>query len=186
MDTYKREYPLLSLCGLNCGLCPRYHTKRTSRCPGCGGEAFYEKHPSCGVVSCAKGHGGVQFCSLCAEYPCKKYYDSEKIKDSFITKQRQLADFEKLRRIGLAAYRTELGEKMEILRHLLDVYDGGRRKNFYCLAVNLLELADIKDVMAQIDAGLSSDAAPKEEAAAAVRLFGEMADKRAVLLELRK
>ncbi|MDR2444915.1 MAG: DUF3795 domain-containing protein, partial [Spirochaetaceae bacterium] len=120
MDTYTREYPLLSLCGLNCGLCPRYHTRGTSRCPGCGGEAFYEKHPPCGVISCAKRHGGVPFCYLCGEYPCKKYYDSKKITDSFITKQRQLADFEKVREIGLEAYQAELGEKMGILQCLLD------------------------------------------------------------------
>jgi hypothetical protein len=138
------------------------------------------------VISCARRHGEVQFCYLCAEYPCKKYYDSEKIRDSFITKQRQLAGFEKAREIGLEAYRVELGEKMGTLQRLQDGFDDGQRKNFYCLAINLLELADIKDVMVRIDAGISPDAVPKEKAVAAIRLFREMADKRGVLLELRR
>jgi hypothetical protein len=33
MKEYYRNYPLFSLCGLNCGLCPRYHTQGESKCP---------------------------------------------------------------------------------------------------------------------------------------------------------
>jgi hypothetical protein len=35
------------------------------------------------------------------------------------------------------------------LERLLADFDDGRRKNFFCLAVNLLELPDIREVMAQ-------------------------------------
>jgi hypothetical protein len=159
-----------------------------SKCPGCGGVATgtYEFVAHCGVNSCAKRHGGIEYCYLCEEYPCKKYYDSEKIKDSFITKQRQLADFQKVKEIGLAAYQAELKEKVSILERLLADFDDGRRKNFFCLAVNLLELSDIKGVMAQLDAETKPDSQPKEKAAVAVLLLLEMADSRKVTLELRK
>jgi hypothetical protein len=125
-----------------------------SKCPGCGGVATgtYEFVAHCGVNSCAKRHGGIEYCYLCEEYPCKKYYDSEKIKDSFITKQRQIIDFQKIKEIGLAAYQAELNEKVRILERLLADFDDGRRKNFFCLAVNLLELVDVKGVMVQLDA----------------------------------
>jgi hypothetical protein len=186
MESYTREYPLFSLCGLNCGLCPRYHTKGVSKCPGCGGEAFYERHPPCGVISCAGRHGGVEYCCLCEEYPCEKYYASEKIKDSFITKQRQLADFQKVKEIGLAAYQAELTEKVGILERLLAEFDDGRRKNLFCLAVNLLELADVKDVMARLGTEITPDATPKEKAALTADMFRQKADERNVRLELRK
>ncbi|HCP15088.1 MAG TPA: hypothetical protein DIT32_04865, partial [Peptococcaceae bacterium] len=62
MKEYVRAYPLFSLCGLNCGLCPRYHTEGESRCPGCGGPAFHLKHPSCAVITCSRKHGGVEHC----------------------------------------------------------------------------------------------------------------------------
>jgi len=52
MKEYKREYPLFSLCGLNCGLCPKYHTNGESKCPGCGGTDFTLKHPPCKVIRC--------------------------------------------------------------------------------------------------------------------------------------
>jgi hypothetical protein len=186
MAAYTREYPLFSLCGLNCGLCPRYHTRGTSKCPGCGGKAFYEKHPPCGVISCAGRHGGIEYCCQCDAYPCKNYYDSEKIRDSFITKQRQLADFEKAQKIGLDAYQAELNEKLGILQQLLNDYDDGRRKNFFCLAVNLLDLTDIKDVLAHLNEAIALDAAPKEKALLVLRMFQEKAKEREISLELRK
>jgi hypothetical protein len=159
-----------------------------SKCPGCGGVATgtYEFVAHCGVNSCAKRHGGIEYCYLCEEYPCKKYYDSEKIRDSFITKQRQLADFQKVKEIGLAAYQAELNEKVSILERLLADFDDGRRKNFFCLAVNLLELLDIREIMAQLDAEAKPDSPPKEKAAVAVLLLQEMADSRKIALELRK
>jgi hypothetical protein len=124
--------------------------------------------------------------SYIREYPCKKYYDSENIKDSFITKQHQLADSQKVREIGLAAYQAELEEKVGIVERLLADFDDGRRKNFFCLAVNLLELTDVRDVMVQLGAELPPDAAPKEKATRAVGLFRQKADEQNILLELRK
>jgi hypothetical protein len=188
MTDYTRAYSLFSQCGLNCGLCPRYHTKGVSKCPGCGGVATgtHEFVTRCGVNSCAKRHGDVEYCYLCDEYPCKKYYDSEKIKDSFITKQRQLADFQKAKEIGLSAYQAELNEKVGILERLLADFDDGRRKSFFCLAVNMLELTDVKDVMARLGADITPDVTTKEKAALAAGLFRRKADERNIRLELRK
>jgi len=185
MKTAIREYPLLSLCGLNCGLCPRYYTDGTSKCPGCGGEAFCEKHPSCGVISCAKRHEGIQYCYLCNEYPCKKYYDSEKLVDSFITHQNQIKNFDQVKRIGLAAYQLELNEKVELLSYLLANYNDGRRKNFFCLAVNLLDLHDVRNVIAQIETECKPEYDVKEKSTIAIRLFQAMADKRNIMLKLK-
>ena len=185
MDNYTRKYPLLSLCGLNCGLCPRYHTDGTSKCPGCGGEAFYEKHPPCGVISCARRHGGIEYCYQCDEYPCKKYYKNGKIVDSFITKQNQLENFDRIKKIGLAACQAELNEKVEILHFLLNNYNDGRRKNFFCLAVNLLELQDVKNIMKRIAVETQPDNSIKEKSAIAAHLFEAMAGERNIILKLK-
>ena len=50
-------------------------------------------------------------------------------------------------RSDLTAYRAELEEKIKILHTLLDGYNDGRRKTFYCTAVALLDLDAIRDVM---------------------------------------
>ncbi len=47
-----RKYSTIGVCGLDCGLCPRYYTVGTSRCPGCCGPDFFNKHPSCSFITC--------------------------------------------------------------------------------------------------------------------------------------
>jgi hypothetical protein len=184
MEYQTRTYPLFSACGLNCGLCPRYHTDGKSKCPGCAGEGFSKVHPSCGVLSCCQ-RKGIEYCCLCEEYPCKKF-DGADSYDSFITHKNQFRDLKKAKQAGIEEYKTELNEKVGILEGLLKNYDDGRRKSFYCIAVNLLELEDVKTVINQIDSTVSSDSLLKEKAAAAVRLFEDMADKMGISLELRK
>lgn len=185
MKNYRRDFPEFAACGLNCGLCTRYHTDGTSRCPGCYGEGFNLKHPSCGIVSCTERHD-VQFCYACAEYPCKRY-EAPSESDSFITGKNVFADFEKAKTFGLDTYKAELDEKISILRRLLSEYNDGRKKSFYCTAVNLLPLADIKEIMETLQAdfgGLETDMKVKSARAAA--LLEEQAKKRDIKIELRR
>ena len=184
MEYQARKYPLFSACGLNCGLCPRYHTEGASRCPGCAGEGFQAVHPPCGVLSCCQ-RKGLEYCYLCGEYPCKKYDDAG-LSDSFITHKKQFHDLDKAKKIGIDAYAAELNQKVEILEELLKNYNDGRRKGFFCLAVNLLELYDIKQIMGQISSEIETNAPLKAKAAAVVRLFEKTADEKGVVLKLRK
>ena len=86
---------------------------------------------------------------MCADFPCKKY-DGADATDSFITHKHQFRDLEKATQIGMEAYEAELNEKVGILEELLEKYDDGRRKSFYCLGVNLLDIQDIQTIMEQI------------------------------------
>lgn len=183
MEYTQRQYPLFAACGLHCGLCPRYQTDGSSKCPSCAGEGFLTKHPSCGILSCCQRHG-LEYCFLCDEYPCKKYAGAD-LADSFIV-HNSLRNFDKAKNQGLGFYQSELDEKVEILQGLLENYNDGRRKNFYCVAVNLLELDDVKTVMDQIKKQIQPNDPMKEKSAAAVRLFQAMADKRSITLKLRK
>lgn len=184
MKYKQRQYPLFSVCGLNCGLCPGYHTDAVSKCPGCGDMDFSSKHPACGVLSCCQRHG-LEFCYLCKEYPCTKYEGADSF-DSFITHKNQFADSEKARKIGLDAYMTEQNTKVEILRYLLTNFNDGRRKSFFCIAVNLLDLQDLKIVKEQIKNEIEPDTTLKEKSAAVVRLLQTMAEKRNITLRLRR
>lgn len=184
MEYRTRKYPLFSACGLNCGLCSRYHTDGKSQCPGCAGENFSKKHPSCGILSCCQRHD-IEYCYLCDEYPCKKYTGAD-TSDSFITHQHQLSDFDKIKKTGLETYQSELNEKISILQKLLANYNDGRQKSFFCVAVNLLELQDVKYVMELISKNSKSEESIKEKSATAVRSFQYMASKRNIVLKLRK
>ena len=71
------------------------------------------------------------------QYPCEKYQQIDEY-DSFITHRRQKADLEKAMSIGIEQYNLEQQEKTQILSYLLSNYNDGRRKSFFCVAVNLL------------------------------------------------
>lgn len=184
MEYNQRKYPLFSACGLNCGLCPRYQMSGTSRCPGCSGEGFLTKHPTCGVLSCSQ-RKALEYCYECDEYPCKKYEGADQA-DSFITHMNQLRDLEKAKCMGIDAYMSEQKEKISILDKLLEGYDDGRRKGFFCLAVNLLELQHIRQVMEQIADATMPEQPIKEKAAAAFQMFQRMAEQQNITLKLRK
>ena len=184
MEYKVRSYPLFSACGLNCGLCSRYYTAGQSRCPGCAGVGFSEVHPPCGVLSCCERRG-LEYCFSCEEYPCKKY-EGVDLTDSFITHKNQFRDMDRARELGMEAYAAELNRKVEILEALLANYDDGRRKSFFCLAVNLFGLADIEALLAQLGNTVGADAPVKEKAATAARLFQGAADEKGIELKLRK
>jgi len=66
-------------------------------------------------------------------------------------------------------------------------YNDGRRKSFFCITVNLLELQDVKCIVEQIATETESDNLTlKEKASLAVKLFQTMATKRNVVLKLNK
>ena len=180
MKNFERNNLMFSLCGLNCALCVM---KLDHYCPGCGGGAGNQ---GCAIAKCSLTHGGLEYCFQCEDYPCQKYNDIEAF-DSFITHRNQLKDMEKAQRIGIKQYNSELEEKADILQHLLANYNDGRRKGFFCIAVNLLELKEIKDVVEQITIKTSSDSLSiKEKAAIAAGLFQSMAEQRSIVLKLIK
>lgn len=113
-------------------------------------------------------------------------YNSVDSSDSFITHRNQFHDMEKAKQIGMEAYATKLNEKIILLETLLKNYNDGRRKSFFCLAVNLLDVDDIKAVMTQAADEIGPETGQKELSATMVRLFEEMAKKRDVSLNLRK
>jgi len=136
------------------------------------------------MLSCCQRRG-LEYCFECAEFPCPKYEGVDE-SDSFITHKNQFIDMEKAKRIGMDAYRAELDEKIKLLEGLLENYDDGRRKSFFCAAVNLLELPDIKTVIAELEAQTKPGDPVKEKAKLAARLFQELADERGISLKLRK
>lgn len=176
MKGFVRKDLLFSLCGLNCGLCTMH---LGGYCPGCGGGAGNQ---GCAIARCSLEHGGVEYCWQCGEFPCSRYAGIDAF-DSFITHRSRLADMEKARRIGPAAYQAEQREKQEILRFLLETCNDGRRKGFFALAVNLLPLEGLQAARGQLAA---EDLPLKEGAARAVALLQALASRQGVELKLRK
>lgn len=178
MKGFERKNQLLSLCGLNCGLCPMFLGKH---CGGCG-----NGNRSCKIAKCSLEHGKIEYCYECKFYPCEKYHNIDEY-DSFITHRQQKSDLEKIQRIGIDKYNLEQQEKIQILNYLLSNYNDGRRKNFFCVAVNLLELSEIKEAINQLKSNGELSSLPvKEQCSYVTDVFQKIADKRGVKLKLIK
>lgn len=138
----------------------------------------------CKIAKCSLEHGEIAYCNECERFPCEKYPVEDEF-DSFITYRNRYRDFEKLKKVGVKAYQKEQSEKAAILNELLENYNDGRKKAFFCLAVNLLELDDLRKGMEQIKeegSGLSI----KEKAAHIAGLLREISDQKGICLKLRK
>lgn len=142
MKGFTRNNPYFSLCGLNCKLCSM---NISGHCGGCG-----FGNQSCPIARCSLEHGNLEYCFQCLEYPCERYAHIDET-DSFITHMNQKTDLEKVQRIGVQAYNAEQVEKRQILDRLLAEYNDGRKKTLFCLAVNLLELEELRAVFVDGD-----------------------------------
>lgn len=175
MKGFVRKDTLFSLCGLNCGLCSMH---LGGHCPGCG-----EGSQSCKPARCSLEHGGLEYCYQCGEYPCEKYERIDEF-DSVITHRNRRADMEKARRMGPESYRAEQEEKVRLLMTLLEGYNDGRRKTLYCLAVNLLEVDELKEALQRVKgAGPLPD---KERAARMAEELHRIAEGKGIELKLRR
>lgn len=184
MNDNRRKEVIVSACGLNCGLCSRFYTNGASRCSGCDGDELGYCCLRCGVLKCCKNKN-IDYCYLCQDYPCSKYKNA--LKDSFITHQNIFTNFKEIKQIGLDFYLNNLRQKMDILEKLLANYDDGRRKSFYCLAINLLDLNSIKDIMRNIENDIDlQNIDLKEQVKKIVSLFESKAIDNNIILKLNK
>lgn len=183
MKDYRRQYPSFSLCGLFCGLCPIHHME--NGCPGCGGG---EGHQPCAVIRCGREHGGVEFCCDCPAYPCERYLEPPPY-DLLLPSRNTRRDLDRLKAEGLPAFRAELDEKAAILRELLARFNDGRRKTFFCVAVNLLPLSDVRRVMERLAAEEAASGGPRDlkaRAGLAADLFRQAASDGGIDLKLHR
>lgn len=150
-------------------------------CGGCG-----NGNQSCKVAKCSIEHGKIEYCYECVNYPCEQYQQVDEY-DSFITHRRRKSDLKRAETIGIEQYNLEQQEKMQILSYLLSNYNDGRRKNFFCVAVNLLELSELQDVMKQLKRNEELPLLPiKEQCLYVVEMFRTIAEKRNIKLKLIK
>lgn len=185
MPFISRSEPYYALCGLNCCLCPRFNTDGISKCPGCGGPGFPEKHPSCAVMGCSIKHGSIDYCCDCSDYPCKKY-EKPSEKDSFASYCKVIENFKESKK-DRQKYLRELEGKYAFLQKLLKEYNDGRLKNFYCIVVNNMGYEDLSKLMETIQNNNElNDFYDKEKAKQAAKIIKKRAEELGVICELRK
>jgi len=148
-STSIKKYPTIACCGIDCGLCPRYHTDGKSKCSGCGGIDFFEKHPSCSILTCCVKKRELETCADCLDFPCEKMKKWDNT-DSFVTHKNSLLNLRSIKDNGLSAFIKQQSLRIKLLESLIKNYDDGRSKSFYCIASTLLPTDDIKKAIKEI------------------------------------
>jgi len=144
--TLNKKYPTVGCCGLDCGLCPTYNSTGNSKCPGCYGLDFSEKHPSCSIITCCVKQKNYEVCADCSDYPCSKI-DKWDQGDSFISHKKALINLRSIKEGGIEAFIEQQKKRMVILNELLNQYNEGRSKSYYCIAVALLSIQILEEFL---------------------------------------
>ncbi len=148
-----KTYPTVGVCGLDCGLCPRYYTAGPSRCPGCGGPGFLDKHPSCSFITCAVKKRGLETCGECAEFACAKFKSQEELQQaessSYPPSRKILGNLRTIREKGIEAFAKQQAKRIGLLEAMLESYDDDRSRSYYCRATALLDPDVVKRSLAE-------------------------------------
>lgn len=150
-----KTHPTIGCCGIDCGLCPRYYTDGASRCPGCCGEGFASKHPSCGYITCCVNKRGHEVCAECADFSCRKFDKETGERDSFVTHRKIMPNQRMIAEVGMGAFIHQQQQRIAFLKTALSRYDDGRSKSFLCLAATLLSTDGLSEALALAGKGES-------------------------------
>jgi hypothetical protein len=180
-----KKYETIGCCGIDCGLCPRFHTKGDSVCPGCGGSNFKEKHPSCGFLTCCVIKNGLEVCSDCKDYPCKRFDSEKEGLDSFVTHRKIFGNLGCIKNTGIKKFIADQRVRVGILHDLLTNFDDGRSKNFYCISCTLLPMVNLQEAY-EFALTLNSSIGLKEKCNLIKKYFTKIADSLNIELKLTR
>lgn len=149
-----KRFPTIGACGLDCGLCPRYYTVGPSRCPGCAGPRFFDKHPSCSFITCCVKGKSIEVCAECPDFPCSKFKSEEEYgqveeSSSYPPCTRIMPNMKFIRERGLDEFLKDQKKRITMLETMIERFDDGRSRSFYCRAAALLDVTSLERAMAE-------------------------------------
>jgi len=194
MDKPVKKYPTIAPCGLDCGLCPKYYTVGKSRCPGCCGEGFFEKHPSCSMITCCVQKNGLETCGECIEFPCPKFkteYDYLAAETmSYPPNRKMLANLAFIKRNGIETFVKRQRERISLLEEMIKDYDEGRSRSLFCRAAGLMDVKDLTGCLAKAQKAVRESQVDKNDmkskASILKKLLEDTSSKKGIELRIGK
>lgn len=183
----KIKYPEIGICGLSCRVCPNYHRDTNSRCLGCKTES--RMAVGCPFITCALHKKEVEFCWDCEESKTcekwKKHREAGKRADSFKCYQKIEDDIGFIQKNGVPEFVKSQQIREQLLREMLQEFNEGRSKSYYCIVATVLEIDEIKESLAKARAD-SKGREIKDKSKLLHSLFDEIALQKRYCLKLRK
>lgn len=181
------QYREIGICGLSCRLCPNYHMDTKSRCLGCKSEG--RMAVGCPFITCAIKKKEVEFCWDCQESAsCQKWREHREISkqyDSFKCYQKLNDDIAFIQKNDVAEFEKVQRVREKLLREMLQEFNEGRSKSYYCIAATVLEIDELNEALAKAR-NASRKLEIKEKAKLLHSILDEIAMRKKYLLKLRK
>lgn len=181
------KYPQIGICGLSCKLCPMYHTSSKSKCEGCKTEA--RMSVGCKFITCAVKKKRIEFCWECNEsINCekwKKHREAGKKGDSFKCYQKLEDDTHFIQSNGIKQFLRNQNKREEILIDMLDNFNEGRSKSYYCIAATVMEIKELEEAVLKAKKD-SNGLDVKNKSKILHNILDEIANKKMYKLKLRK
>jgi len=183
----KIKYQEIGICGLSCRLCPRYHTEGVSRCGGCKSE--FRMGAGCPFITCAIKKKGVEFCWECEESEAcekwSKHREAGKKVDSFKCYRSLEDDISFIQKNGVGEFEKAQRTREGLLREMLQEFNEGRSKSYYCIAATVLEIEELKKALSKAR-NVSDGLEVKERSKVLHSILDDMAKRMKYWLKLRK
>lgn len=181
------QYVEIGICGLSCRLCPNYHMDTKSRCLGCKGED--RTAVGCPFITCAIKKKEVEFCWDCQEsISCQKWRKHREISkqyDSFKCYQKLNDDIAFTQKNGVAEFEKMQKVREQLLREMLQEFNEGRSKSYYCIAATVLEIDELIEALSKAR-NASQRLEIKEKSKLLHSILNEIAIQKKYYLKLRK
>ena len=183
----KIDYPEIVICGLSCRLCSMYHTKTKSRCFGCKSEV--RMAVGCPFITCAIKRKGIEFCWECEENEScenwRKHREAGTRFDSFKCYQKLEDNIAFIQKNGIKEFEKVQKIREKLLREILQNFNEGRSKSYYCIAVTILEIEELEKVLDKAKKE-SKGLEIKEKSKVLHSLIDTVAERKNYSLKLRK
>jgi len=160
------KYPEIGICGLSCRLCPTYNTKAKSKCDGC--KSDHRMGAGCPFITCAIKKKKIEFCWECGDSnTCNKWSKHRnfgKRVGSFKCYQSLEQDITFIQKNDVDEFEKKQKIRHQLLKEMLENYNEGRSKSYYCIAVTVFQIDEIRNAISQANVesrGLNIKEKPK-------------------------
>ena len=194
-DMPLKTYPIIGCCGLDCGLCPRFYTVGHSRCPGCAGPNFFNKHPSCSFITCCVKKKNLEVCAECSDFPCSKFKSDEEYQkwqgsSSYPPNKKVMTNLNFIKKNGIEKFIKQQRSRIKSLETMIANFDDGRSRSFFCKAAALLDLTSLTSSLDKATQKIKTDKIEqndvKQKAQILKKIINEIAFKEGVELVKKK
>jgi hypothetical protein len=184
-QTSLKKYPTIGVCGLDCGLCPRYYTKGPSRCPGCGGPDFFNKHPSCSFITCCVKKKNLEVCGQCPDFPCTKFktdkeYQQMEESSSYPSNRVVLQNLYFIKEHGIKKFLSQQKKRIKLLETMIENFDDGRSRSFFCRAACLLDVRSLESSLNEATRKIKTENIKSNDIKAKAKIIRENLEKAAL------